>query len=50
MKAMAPWVRWRYGAGFDRRTVEFIKEGDWNIITNRLIYKDIIRLIVAQKD
>ena len=49
MKAMAPWVRWLYWAGFDRRTLEFLKSGNWKILTDSFIYQDTIRLIVAQK-
>ena len=49
MKALAPWVWWVYRAGFDRRTLEFLKSGDWEILTDSFIYSDTIRLIVAQK-
>lgn len=49
MKALAPWVRWVYRAGFDRRTLEFLKLGNWEILTDSFIYQDTIRLIVAQK-
>ena len=50
MTLMTPYVRWVYRAGFDRKTVEFIRRnGGWKIESERFIYKDIIRLIVAQK-
>lgn len=49
MKAIAPWVRWVYRAGFDRRTLDFLKAGNWEILTDSFIYLDTIRLVVAQK-
>ncbi len=49
MKTIAPWVRWVYRAGFDRRTLEFLKTRKWEILTDSFIYTDTIRLVVAQK-
>lgn len=50
MKAMAPWVRWLYRAGFDRRTLEFLRAaGNWEILADSFVYQDTIRLIIAQK-
>jgi phosphatidylethanolamine/phosphatidyl-N-methylethanolamine N-methyltransferase len=49
MKLLSPWVRWTYRAGFDRHTIDYIKNGEWKIIRDEFIHHDVIRLIVAEK-
>ncbi len=48
MKLWAPWVRWVYGAAFDRDTERDLPEAGLETIETRFLYKDIIKLIVAQ--
>lgn len=50
MKILSYYVHWLYKAGFDRRTAELVKQnGNWKIDQDTYIYKDIIKLIVAEK-
>lgn len=48
MGLWAPWVRWVYGAAFDRRTERNIPEAGLEIVDVRYLYRDIIKLIVAR--
>ncbi|MFQ6017000.1 MAG: class I SAM-dependent methyltransferase [Kiloniellaceae bacterium] len=48
MRLWAPWVRWVYGAAFDRHTERYIPEAGLEIVEVRFLYKDIIKLIVAR--
>ena len=43
-----PWVRWAYGASFDRRTQENIAEADLTLIEARFVVDDLIQLISVQ--
>ncbi len=47
MKLMSPWVEWAYGARFDRKTVQHLKDGKWQVRSERFLSKDIVKLIVA---
>ncbi len=49
MRLMAPYVRWVYRAGFDRRTAEFLQQGGWQIEHDQFVHADIVRLIVARR-
>ncbi len=49
MRMMAPYVRWLYRAGFDRRTAEFLQGGGWTIEQDQFVYADIIRLLVVRR-
>jgi ubiquinone/menaquinone biosynthesis C-methylase UbiE len=49
MKAGAQYVHWLYRAGFDRRTAEFLKQGGWHVQEDRFLWKDVIRLLVAER-
>jgi ubiquinone/menaquinone biosynthesis C-methylase UbiE len=40
-----PWVAWAYGAGFDRRTEEYIPEAGLEVVGSRLVVDDLIKLI-----
>jgi len=48
MRLWAPWVRWAYGAAFDRETEGYLAEAGLEAIETRFLYKDIIKLIVAR--
>ena len=48
MRLWAPWVRWAYGAGFDRNTHLYLEEAGWEEVENRFLVDDIVRLIIAR--
>jgi len=48
MRLWAPWVRWIYGAAFDRETERYIPEAGLELIEKRFVYRDTIKLIVAR--
>lgn len=48
MRLWAPWVRWVYGAGFDRATEGHLAEAGLEAVETRFLYEDIIKLIVAR--
>ena len=48
MQLWAPWVRWVYGAAFDRATEGYLDEAGLETVETRFLYKDIIKLIVAR--
>ncbi len=48
MRLWAPWVRWTYGAAFDRTTGNYLAEAGLEAVETRFLYKDIIKLIVAR--
>lgn len=48
MRLWAPWVRWAYGAAFDRDTHRYVAEAGLEMVENRFLFEDIIRLIVVR--
>jgi ubiquinone/menaquinone biosynthesis C-methylase UbiE len=40
-----PWIAWAYGAGFDRRTEEHVREVGLEILEVRFAVDDLIKLI-----
>ncbi len=48
MKLWAPWVRWAYGAAFDRNTHQYLGAAGLEEVDNRFLVEDIVRLIVAR--
>ena len=48
MRLWAPWIRFAYGAGFDRRTREHIAAAGLTIEQRRFVHSDIIVLLVAK--
>ena len=48
MKLWAPWVRFAYGAAFDRNTHHYMEEAGWSEVDNRFLFEDIVRLIIAR--
>lgn len=48
MRLWAPWVRWAYGAAFDRHTERYIPMAGLDVVEERFLFHDIIKLIVAR--
>lgn len=48
MHLWAPWVRFAYGATFDRNTERYVPEAGLEIVLERFLFQDIIKLIVAR--
>jgi hypothetical protein len=48
MRLWAPWVRWVYGAGFDRRTEQYLPEAGLELLEMRFLHRDTIKLIIAR--
>lgn len=48
MHLWAPWVRIAYGATFDRHTEQYIPQAGLEIVEERFLFQDIIKLIVAR--
>jgi len=48
MRLWAPWVRWMYGAAFDRQTERYIPRAGLELVETRFLFKDTIKLIVAR--
>ena len=45
MKLWAPWVRFAYGAEFDRETEQYLDAAGLELVETRYLYKDIIKLL-----
>lgn len=41
----SPWISWAYGAGFDRRTEDHIRDAGLEIAETRFVVDDLIKLI-----
>lgn len=48
MRLWAPWVRWLYGAAFDRQTDRYVPQAGLELVETRFLYRDMIKLIVAR--
>ena len=48
MRLWAPWVRFAYGAAFDRNTYLYLEEAGFEETENYFLVEDIIRFIVAR--
>ncbi|MEQ8690817.1 MAG: class I SAM-dependent methyltransferase [Alphaproteobacteria bacterium] len=48
MRLWVPWVRWFYGAAFDRDTERYVSAAGLKLVESRLVYKDIIKLLTAR--
>ncbi len=48
MHLWAPWVRLAYGATFDRNTEQYLPDAGLEIVEERFLFQDIIKLIVAR--
>jgi ubiquinone/menaquinone biosynthesis C-methylase UbiE len=43
-----PWVRWAYGAGFDRRTEQHAPEAGLKLFESRFVHDELIKLLAAR--
>ena len=48
MDLWAPWVRWMYGATFDRRTEQHAEAAGLELVEERFLFEDIIKLLVLR--
>jgi len=48
MKLWAPWVRFAYGAEFDRQTEQYLQAAGLELIEDKFVYKDIIKLLIVR--
>ncbi|MFQ5437493.1 MAG: class I SAM-dependent methyltransferase [Paracoccaceae bacterium] len=48
MALWAPWVSFAYGARFDRDTAQYVRSAGLDLIENRFVHGDIIRLLVLR--
>jgi len=46
MRLWAPWVRFAYGATFDRDTERYVEEAGLRLVEKRFVFQDIIKLLV----
>ena len=49
MRLWAPWVRLVYGATFDRHTERYVETAGLELIEERFVYHDIIKLLVLRR-
>jgi ubiquinone/menaquinone biosynthesis C-methylase UbiE len=43
-----PWIAWAYGAGFDRRTEEYVPKAGLQLVESRFVVDDLLKLICAR--
>lgn len=48
MRLWAPWVRWVYGAAFDRETERYVADASLDLIETRFLFGDIVKLLVLR--
>jgi ubiquinone/menaquinone biosynthesis C-methylase UbiE len=48
MKLWAPWVRFAYGAAFDRHTEQYLEAAGLELVEQKFLYKDIIKLLTLR--
>ncbi len=48
MKLWAPWVRFAYGAAFDRPTEQYLEAAGLDLVESKFLYKDIIKLLTLR--
>lgn len=48
MRLWAPWVRFVYGAAFDRDTEHYVEAAGLALVERRFVFKDIIKLLVLR--
>jgi len=49
MRLWAPWVRFAYGATFDRHTEQYVPQAGLEIVEHRFLFQDIVKLIIARR-
>ncbi len=48
MKLWAPWVKFMYGASFDRHTEQYAEAAGLRVVEERFLYEDIVKLLVLK--
>ncbi len=48
MRLWAPWVRFAYGATFDRNTEQYLEAAGLDLVEKVFLYKDIIKLLTLR--
>ncbi len=48
MRLWAPWVRLIYGAAFDRHTERYVEAAGLQLVEERFVFQDIIKLLVLR--
>ncbi len=48
MRLWAPWVRFAYGAAFDRDTERYVSAAGLELVETRFLYRDVLKLMVAR--
>lgn len=48
MKLWAPWVRFAYGAAFDRNTEQYLEAAGLELVEKKFLYEDILKLLVVR--
>lgn len=48
MKLWAPWVRFAYGAAFDRHTEQYLEAAGLELVERKFLHKDIIKLLTVR--
>ncbi len=48
MKLWAPWVRFAYGAAFDRNTEQYLPAAGLEVLGTEFLHKDIIKLLTVR--
>jgi ubiquinone/menaquinone biosynthesis C-methylase UbiE len=48
MDLWAPWARWVYGATFDRRSEQYVEAAGLELVEDRFLFEDIIKLLVLR--
>jgi ubiquinone/menaquinone biosynthesis C-methylase UbiE len=43
-----PWIAWAYGAGFDRRTEEWVTKAGLQLLGSKLVLDDLIKLLTVR--
>lgn len=49
MTLWAPWVRFAYGAGFDRNTESYVADAGLVLASKRWLFRDIIKLLTLKR-
>ncbi len=48
MELWAPWVRFAYGAAFDRHTEQYLGEAGLELVEKRYLYQDVVKLLIVR--
>lgn len=50
MRLWAPWVRWAYGAAFDRNTEQYLPAAGLAHEHEKFVYRDVLKLLVLKPE